>query len=294
MKRAVGIVALTAALVFVGMGLGRRTVAAGHGILLLQTEADPTRQQILLWRPGGASARPLGSSSDWILTPRWSPDGKSIAFAEEPDGWEDPADYEIWTMRADGSNSKQLTDDATRSTVFRAYEPSWSPDGRRIVFARVIAKRPYEELVIVNVRTGHERELHVAGETPAWGNAGIAYVADYRRIMLVSPAGGPPKVLARVTSTGLAWSSRGELAALQSDRILVFAATGRQVGAVHVPFKETNACGLAWSPDGKRLLVRTSRRTVGLWSVTPAGGRWRRLTLAIGKSNADNCALSWR
>lgn len=295
MKRAAAIPALVAALVLVGVSFGGGTTAAGRGILLLQTEANPTLQQILLWHPGSGPAQPLGSSSDWILTPRWSPDGKSIAFAEEQDGWADPADYDIWTMRADGSGAKRLTYDASRPSVFRAYEPSWSPDSRRIVFARVLVKRPYEELVVVNARTGHERVLHVSGETPAWGKAGIAYVADYRRIMLVSPAGGRPKVLAPVTATGLVWSSRGVLAALQSDRILLFTATGRQVAFLRVPFRKTNACGIAWSPDGKRLLVRTSRRVVGLWSVTPAGGgHWRRLPLAIGKSNADNCAVSWR
>ena len=295
MKRAAGIAALLGALVVVGVVHGGRTTAAGHGILLLQTESNERLQQILLWHPSTASAHPLGSASDWILTPQWSPDGKSIAFAEEQGGWEDPADYDIWTMGADGSGATQLTHDVMRSNVFRAYEPSWSPDSRRIVFVRVLENKPYETLVIVNVRTGRERNLHVSGETPAWGGAGIAYVADYRRIMLVSPTGGRAKILAPVDATGLVWSSRGVLAALQSDRILLFTASGRQVGFVHVPFKKTNACGLAWSPDGKRLLVRTSRRTDGLWSVTPAGGgHWRRVPLAIGKSNFDNCPVSWR
>lgn len=295
MKRAAAIAALLGALVLAGAVFAGRTTTAGHGILLLRTEANQTLQEVLLWHPGAASAQPLGSSSDWILTPHWSPDGKSIAFAEEPDGWSDPADYDIWTMRSDGSGAKRLTYDGSRPNVFRAYEPSWSPDSRRIVFVRVIVKSPYEQLVVVNLRTGREKTLRVSGETPAWGQAGIAYVADYRRIMLVSPAGGRAKVLAPVTATALTWSSRGVLAALQSDRILLYTASGRQVGFLRVPFTKTNACGIAWSPDGRRLLVRTSRRTVGLWSVTPTGrGRWHRLPLAIGKSNPENCAVSWR
>jgi Tol biopolymer transport system component len=294
-KRAAGIAALIATFAFVGVVHAGRTTNAGHGILLLQTESNARLQQVLLWHPGGGSAQPLGSSSDWILTPHWSPDGKSIAFAEEQGGWDDPAGYDIWTMRADGSGAKRLTYDSQNPNFFRADEPSWSPDSRHLVFVRDLAKKPYEALVTINVRTGHERNLHVSdGATPAWGKAGIAYVADYRRVMLLSPAGGRAKVLAHAEATGLVWSSRGVLAALESDRILLFTASGRQVGFLRVPFKKTNACGIAWSPNSKRLLVRTSRRTVGLWLVTPAGDRWKRLPLTIGKSNFDNCALSWR
>jgi Tol biopolymer transport system component len=293
-KRAAAIAAVVGALALVGVVYAGRTTTAGHGILLVRMEANPRLQQILLWHPGGASPQPLGSSSDWILTPRWSPNGKSIAFAEEQGGWDDPAAYDIWTMRADGSGAKRLTRDSLRVNVFRADEPSWSPNGRQIVFVRETENKPYEELVVVNVRTGHERNLGVSGETPAWGKAGIAYVADYRRIVLVSPAGGKAKVLAPVNATALAWSSRGELAALQSDRINFFTAAGRAVATVRVPFEKTNACGIAWSPDGKRLLVRTSRRTVDLWSVSLVGRHWRRLPLKIGKSNFDDCAVSWR
>lgn len=294
MKRAAAVAAVVGALALVGIVYAGRTTTVGHGILLLQTESNERLQQVLLWHPDAASARPLGSSTDWILTPQWSPDGKSIAYAEEQGGWDDPAAYEIWTMHADGSGAKQLTHDVQRSNVFRADEPSWSPNSRQIVFVRETESKPYETLVVVDVRTGHERNLRVSGETPAWGKAGIAYVADYRRIMLVSSDGGKAKVLAPVTATALVWSSRGELAALQSDRINLFTTAGRRVATVHVPFKKTNACGIAWSSDGKRVLVRTSRRTVGLWSVTPAGGHWRREPLTIGKSNFDNCAVSWR
>ncbi len=51
--------------------------------------------------------------------PRWSPDGKSIAYLKT--GY-------LWVMRADGTGQRRLT---TRP----AAGPSWSPDGKSIAFA---------------------------------------------------------------------------------------------------------------------------------------------------------------
>ncbi len=56
--------------------------------------------------------------------PRWSPDGKRIAFTLGRD-----ESSNIWVMNADGTDETQLTDDSLR--VFR---PSWSPDGQQIAF----------------------------------------------------------------------------------------------------------------------------------------------------------------
>jgi TolB protein len=51
--------------------------------------------------------------------PRWSPDGRSIAYLKAG---------QLWTMRADGTGQRRLT---TRP----AAGPSWSPDGKWVAFA---------------------------------------------------------------------------------------------------------------------------------------------------------------
>ena len=58
------------------------------------------------------------------LVPRWSPDGRRIAFMSNRDG-----NYEIYVMNADGSGVTWLTNNPATDRF-----PIWSPDGRRIAF----------------------------------------------------------------------------------------------------------------------------------------------------------------
>jgi dipeptidyl aminopeptidase/acylaminoacyl peptidase len=63
-------------------------------------------------------------------TPRWSPDGKQVAYVLTHADLERSAyDSDVWVVDADGKHDRQLT--SWRGGDFR---PRWSPDGKRIAF----------------------------------------------------------------------------------------------------------------------------------------------------------------
>ena len=89
---------------------------------------------------GRAGQLMLSNASD--IHPRWSPDGSRLAFSSNRTGR-----YEIWTVAADGSDARQVTDGPGEKTW-----PTWSPDGTRILFTHTQAGRT--GLALVDVAGG--------------------------------------------------------------------------------------------------------------------------------------------
>lgn len=77
--------------------------------------------------------------------PKWSPDGSLIAFIREGTNPNDPhgIDYQIYTMKPDGSDVKCLTCNkaALSNTRWRG-QPYWHPSGEYIVFTAETAEYP--------------------------------------------------------------------------------------------------------------------------------------------------------
>jgi imidazolonepropionase-like amidohydrolase/Tol biopolymer transport system component len=72
----------------------------------------------------GGDAKLLRSGHAFEIQPRFSPDGKKIAFTSDAGGGEN-----IWIMNADGSDAQQITNES-----FRLLNNAvWTPDGRYVV-----------------------------------------------------------------------------------------------------------------------------------------------------------------
>jgi imidazolonepropionase-like amidohydrolase/Tol biopolymer transport system component len=73
---------------------------------------------------GGGEARLLRGGPAYEAQPRFSPDGRQIAFTSDRDGLDN-----LWVMDADGGNARQVTRERER----QVNTPAWTPDGQYVV-----------------------------------------------------------------------------------------------------------------------------------------------------------------
>jgi len=83
------------------------------------------QEDIFMVRQDGTGLRQLTNDIHKDRFPRWSPDGKRIAFYSNRGG-----KYEIWSIQADGSGLQQLTFNSPASVHY----PVWSPDGAQLAY----------------------------------------------------------------------------------------------------------------------------------------------------------------
>ncbi len=89
-------------------------------------DIEENRNKTDIWMVPAKGGEPVkfATSSGADYHPRWSPDGKKLAFVSTRRG-----SAQIWIIPTDGGEAVQLTDLSTG-----ANDPVWSPDGKRIVF----------------------------------------------------------------------------------------------------------------------------------------------------------------
>ncbi len=72
----------------------------------------------------GGAAKRVSSGPAWDIQPRFSPDGRELAFTSDRDGGNN-----LWRMGVDGKNPRQVTKERFRLLN----NPAWTPDGEYLV-----------------------------------------------------------------------------------------------------------------------------------------------------------------
>jgi dipeptidyl aminopeptidase/acylaminoacyl peptidase len=237
--------------------------------VLATPDRDEDRVRTAIWvvDVDGAQSRQL-TFGDADSSPRWSPDGRWLAFvATRPGGPEAP---QVWLLPTAGGEARRLTDvDAGAS------EPVWSPDGQRIAFLALLGAGEEHAPVVVS-RLDYKAD-------------GAGLIAGRRQhLHVVDVDGGEPTQLTEgdYSVAFPAWSPEG--------REVVFAASrqpdpdldlGSALHAISVDGGEPRvitpaggmAFGPAFTPDGQTVVfVGADAPGVGhsrLFRVDAAGGK---------------------
>jgi Tol biopolymer transport system component len=96
--------------------------------------------------------------------PDYAPDGEWISIGRKQP--RQPMGHQIWLLRSDGGETRQLTDnpDIHHGTAH------WSPDGRTLLFERYHLSRPNAdpEIWLMAVESGALTQISAFGSQPAW------------------------------------------------------------------------------------------------------------------------------
>ena len=142
---------------------GRRIAYAA----ILSPTGDIDRGIFAMASSGGEPTPLFDVPGAYDSAPSWSPDGRQIAFESnaDVDGANPKRDMEIWVMRADGSRPTQLTRNSAHDEG-----PSWSPDGRLLVYTSGPDDKHGDIHVMAAAGSGSRRlTRHAdADESPDW------------------------------------------------------------------------------------------------------------------------------
>lgn len=229
----------------------------GTKVAYVLQEINPEKNEytsaIWLAREGQDPVRFTGGTKD--TAPRWSPDGKQVAFVSKRSG-----SNQIWLLSLDGGEARQLTRIKGGAT-----NPVWSPDSQFIAFTAALT----HEGIMPEKKDEEEKDLYKKFNSDVRVITRMYYKLDgtgffddkFSQICVIPAAGGQPVQLTQgdFTHNDPCWTP--------DSQGLIFAANRLEDADFHLSYAD-------------------------IWYVARQGGELVRLTPGDGVLGAQGPAVS--
>mgnify|MGYP001289388762 CR=1 FL=1 len=209
-------------------------------------QTDPTSALYVVPTDGSAAPRAVTGSEHNNVAPRWSPDGATLAFLSDR---VKRGEAQLHRVAASGGEPVRLTE-----LLGGVANPVWRPDGRAIAFTARRRALAAEDEPKSDVKVWSEQwRPHAVAVVPAYGGAPVVLgpAAGHVWAFAFSPDGA--EIVAAV-------SPSEDLAATHGNvRLLRWRMDGAGDEQELLSGLGMGVSQLAWSADGKRMLVVASQ-----------------------------------
>ena len=243
--------------------------------ILVQRTGDRARYTLDIADVDGSNPQSLLVSTEPIMSPTWSPDGREISYVSF-----EKKRAQIFTVSVETGKRRLLTDFTGINGA-----PAWSPDGRQL--AVVLSKGGNPKIYTVDLSNGHLTQL-------TFGDAidtEPRYSPDGRSLLFTSGRGGTPQIyrlsfadgkINRVTFDGN-YNARASYTPNQKSIVMLHRGegqfnigvqdvdTGRVTPLTSSQFDESPSV----SPNGRLVLYATHSQDKGVLAIVSIDGRIR-------------------